>query len=111
MSNLIKSTVFGGPRHSAASFAVSGSEQKQRIADRALSERKNPQESQLATFAASTDARKMGYGALAFWMVVAALIAMRVAFLDPSRIQSASSLLGPNATSTWTKGESQSSKN
>lgn len=97
MSDRIKQGVVGGLRHAASALTVPHREQKQG--------------SQLATLAAGTDARKMGYGALAFWIVVAVLVAARVAFLDPSRIQPTSSLIGTKATSAWTMAESPSPKN
>jgi hypothetical protein len=97
MSDRIKQGVIGGLRHAATALTVPHREQKQG--------------SQLATLAAGTDARKMGYGALAFWIVVAVLVAARVAFLDPSRIQPTSSLFGTKATSAWTMAESPSPKN
>jgi hypothetical protein len=53
----------------------------------------------------------MGYGALAFWIVVAVLVAARIAFLDSSRIQPTSMLFGAKATSAWTTGEHPSPKN
>jgi hypothetical protein len=110
ISNPIEPTVFDGLPHSAPSLAVPQREQQQGIADRPLSERKNAQGSQLAALAATTGAGKMGHGALAFWIVVAVLIAARVAFLDPSRIASTSSLFAKSA-SAWTTGEGRSPKN
>jgi hypothetical protein len=41
------------------------------------------------TIDSAKDSRGLWYGALAFWIVVACIIAARVAFLDPSRIQPA----------------------
>ena len=72
---------------------------------------RNQQESQLAAFAATRGAGKIGYGALAFWIVVAALVAARIAFLDPSKIEPASSLFGAKAASAWTTGGSPSPQN
>jgi hypothetical protein len=97
MSDRIKQGVVGGLRHAATALTVPHREQKQ--------------ESQLAALAAGPDARKMRYGALAFWIVVAFLVAARVAFLDPSRIQPTPSLFGTKATSAWTTAESPSPKN
>lgn len=111
MSSPIEPTMFDELPHSAPCLAVPQREQQQGIADRPLSERKNAQGSQLAAFAATTGTGKMGYGALAFWIVVAVLIAARVAFLDPSRIASTSSLFGAKSASAWTTGESRSPKN
>ena len=111
MSHRIKPTVFGRLLHSMSFLAVPHRERQQGIAERRLSARKSPQGSQLAALAATTDAGKMGYGVLAFWIVVAVLVAARVAFLDPSRIQPTSSLFGAKATSAWTAGESPSPKN
>jgi len=39
------------------------------------------------TIDSTNDRRGLWYGAALFWIVVACLIAARVAFLDPSRIQ------------------------
>jgi hypothetical protein len=41
------------------------------------------------TIDSAKDRRGLWYGALVFWIVVACIIAARVAFLDPSRIQPA----------------------
>ena len=41
------------------------------------------------TIDSAHDRRGLWYGALAFWIVVACIIAARVAFLDPSRIHPA----------------------
>jgi hypothetical protein len=110
MSNPIGPTVFDGLADPAPSLAVPQREQQQGIADRRLPERKNAQGSQLAALAATTGAGKIGYGALAFWIVVAVLIAARVAFLDTSRIASTSSLFGAKSVSAWTTGEGRSPK-
>jgi len=101
MRNFGKPTVFGGLLHSASSLAVPPLEQQQAIAEDA-------HKSQLAAFAATTGAGKIGYGILTFWIVVAVLVAARVAFLDPSKIKSNSSLPGAKATSAWNAGESPS---
>jgi hypothetical protein len=39
------------------------------------------------TIDSTNDRRGLWYGAALFWIVVAGLIAARIAFLDPSRIQ------------------------
>jgi hypothetical protein len=39
------------------------------------------------TIDSTKDRRSLWYGAALFWIVVACLIAARIAFLDPSRIQ------------------------
>lgn len=39
------------------------------------------------TIDSTNDRRGLWYGAALFWIVVACLIAARIAFLDPSRIQ------------------------
>jgi hypothetical protein len=39
------------------------------------------------TIGSTNDRRGLWYGAALFWIVVACLIAARIAFLDPSRIQ------------------------
>jgi hypothetical protein len=41
------------------------------------------------TIDSAKDRRGLWYGALLFWIVVACIIAARVAFLDPSRVQPA----------------------
>jgi hypothetical protein len=41
------------------------------------------------TIDSAKDRRGLWYGVIAFWIVVACIIAARVAFLDPSRIQPA----------------------
>ena len=41
------------------------------------------------TLDSTNDRRGLWYGAALFWIVVACLIAARIAFLDPSRIQPA----------------------
>jgi hypothetical protein len=41
------------------------------------------------TIDSAKDRRGLWYGALVFWIVVACIIAARVAFLDPSRIHAA----------------------
>jgi hypothetical protein len=97
MSHRIKPSTSSRPRHSAPILAVQHREQQQG--------------SQLAALAAATGAGKIGYGALAFWLVVAVLVAARVAFLDPTKIDSTSSLLGTKATSAWNTGESRSPRN
>lgn len=101
MRNLVKPTVFGGTLHSAPSLAVPQLEQQQAITATA-------RESQLAAFDATTGAGKVGYGVPIFWIVVAVLAAARVAFLDPNKIKSNSSLPGAKATSAWNAGESPS---
>ena len=102
MSNLFEPTVAGGQLHPAPSLAAPLREQPQGNSE-------NSQGSQLAAFAATTGAGKLGYGALAFWIVVAVLLVARIAFLDPS--EPTSSLFGAKATSGWTTGESPAAKN
>ncbi len=97
MSDEIKQGVHGRMRHSAPGFAVPVREQQHA--------------SELAAFAGSTDSRKLGYGALAFWTVIAILVAARIAFLDPNRIQPTSSLLGTKATAVWIADQGSSTKN
>lgn len=46
----------------------------------------------------TNDKRAIWYGAAVFWIVVACIIAARVAFLDPSRIQPATSLSATHST-------------
>jgi|SRR6266850_419583 len=104
MSSLIKPSAYDGQLHPAPSLAAPPREQPQGISE-------SSQGSQLAAFAATTSAGKLGYGALAFWIVVAVLLAARIAFLDPSKVEPTSSLLGVKATSAWTNGESPAAKN
>ena len=96
MSDEIKQGVHGRMRHSAPGFAVPVREQQHA--------------SELAAFAGSTDSRKPGYGALAFWTVIAILVAARIAF--PTRKdQPTSSLLGTKATAVWIADQGSSTKN
>jgi hypothetical protein len=44
------------------------------------------------------DRRGLWYGALVFWIVVACIIAARVAFLDPGRTQRATALSATHST-------------
>lgn len=57
-------------------------------------------DSELAALAGSTDARKLGYGALAFWIVVAVLVAARIAFLEPGTIKATSALPGTKVSAS-----------
>jgi hypothetical protein len=50
------------------------------------------------TIDSSNDRRGLWFGAVLFWIVVASIIAARVAFLDPSRIQPATALSAPHST-------------
>ena len=81
-----------GPLPSANFPAASPREHGEESAGRRQPESLNT--SWLAAFSATRDAARMGYGAWAFWIVVAALVAARIAFLEPSRIESRSSLSG-----------------
>jgi hypothetical protein len=81
-----------GPLPSAPSPAASPREHGEESAGRPQPETLNT--SRLAAFSATRDAARIGYGALAFWVVVAALVAARIAFLEPARIESRSSLSG-----------------
>ena len=99
MRNHVKPAVFGGLLHAVPSLAVPPLERPQAIAE-------NARESELAAFAATTGAGKMSYGILAFWIVVAILVAARVAFLDPSKIWSNPPLLATKATAAWNASES-----
>jgi hypothetical protein len=103
MSHVIEPIVCGGLLHSASS-TVPHREQPQGVASRQPSERKNPHRPGRIGYRAF-------YGALAFWIVVAVLVAARVAFLDPSAIQPTASLFGTQAASTSTTSESASQKN
>jgi hypothetical protein len=50
------------------------------------------------TIDSSNDRRGLWYGAALFWIVVACIIAARVAFLDLSKIQPATALSAPHPT-------------
>ena len=50
------------------------------------------------TIDSTNDRRGLWYGAALFWIVVICLIAARIAFLDPSRIQPATALSAPHST-------------
>jgi hypothetical protein len=104
MSNVIKPTAYDGQLHPAPTLAAPSREQPQGFSE-------SSQGSQLAAFAATTGAGKLGYGALAFWIVVAVLLAARIVFLDPSKVEPTSSLFGAKATSSWTTVESPAAKN
>lgn len=93
----IEPTTFRGLPHSAAALAVPHSERPQEMP---ASEHRSAQGSQLAELAASTSSGKVAYGVLAFWIVVAFLLAARIVFLEPSKIESTSSLSGTTASSS-----------
>ena len=95
----IEPTDFRGLPHSAATLAVPHSERPQEVLTHRQPGHRNAQASQLAELAASTRGGKIGYGVLAFWIIVAGLLAARIVFLDPSKIESTSSLFGPTAPS------------
>jgi hypothetical protein len=96
---IIEPTAFRGLPHSAAVLAVPHSERPQGVLAHSTSAQRDTQASQLAELAASTRAGRFGYGVFAFWIVVAALLAARIVFLDPSKIESTSSLFGTPAPS------------
>ena len=50
------------------------------------------------TIGSANDRRGLWYGAALFWIVVACIIAARIAFLDPSRMQPATALSVPHST-------------
>jgi hypothetical protein len=50
------------------------------------------------TIGSTKDRRGLWYGAALFWIVVACLIAARVAFLDPGRIQPATAQSATHST-------------
>ena len=50
------------------------------------------------TIGSTNDRRGLWYGAALFWIVVACLIAARIAFLDPSRIQPATAQSATHST-------------
>jgi hypothetical protein len=95
----IKPAAVRGLPHSAATLAVPHRERPQEVLTRGQPGHRHAQASQLAELAASTRGGKIGYGVLAFWIIVAGLLAARIAFLDPSKIDSTSSLFGPTAPS------------
>ena len=99
MRNHIEPAVFGALLHATPSLAAPPLEQQE-----------TARQSELGALAASTGAGKMSYGILAFWIVVAVLVAARVAFLDPSKIRSNSSLLATKAPAAWTASESASAE-
>jgi hypothetical protein len=50
------------------------------------------------TIDSTNDRRGLWYGAALFWIVVACIIAARIAFLDPTKIQPATALSAPHST-------------
>ena len=50
------------------------------------------------TIGSTNDRRGLWYGAALFWIVVACLIAARIAFLDPSRVQPATAQSATHST-------------
>jgi hypothetical protein len=63
------------------------------------------------TINSAKDRRGLWYGAVVFWIVVACIIAARVAFLDPSKIQPATALSAPHSTlAGGASGASQDAK-
>jgi hypothetical protein len=50
------------------------------------------------TIDSTNDRRGLWYGAALFWIVVACIIAARVVFLDPNKIQPATALSAPHST-------------
>jgi hypothetical protein len=50
------------------------------------------------TIGSTSDRRSLWFGAALFWIVVAGLIAARIAFLDPSRIQPATAQSATHST-------------
>jgi hypothetical protein len=97
IQTFIEPTAFRGLPHSAATLTVPHSERAQEVP---VHGRSGAQASQLAELAAATRTGKIGYGVLAFWVVVALLLAARIVFLDPGKIESTSSLFGMTAPST-----------
>jgi hypothetical protein len=99
MRNHINPAVFGALLHATPSLAALPLEQQE-----------TARQSELAALAATTGAGKTRYGILAFWIVVAILVAARVAFLDPSKIWSNPPLLATKATAAWNASESASAE-
>jgi hypothetical protein len=50
------------------------------------------------TIGSTNDRRGLWYGAALFWIVVACIIAARIAFVDPGRIQPATALSATHST-------------
>jgi hypothetical protein len=100
MRNPIKPSFPGGPLSLAPFLSVPPHEHGGKFAARRLPETRDVrdrEESRRAASGATRDAAKTGYGVLAFWIVVAALTAARIAFLEPGRIEPTSSLFGTTA--------------
>ena len=49
------------------------------------------------TIGSTNDRRGLWYGAALFWIVVACIIAARIAFVDPGKIQPATALSAPHS--------------
>jgi hypothetical protein len=62
------------------------------------------------TIDSSKDRRGLWYGAALFWVVVASIIAARVAFLDPSKIQPATAQSAPHSTLAGASSASHDTK-
>jgi hypothetical protein len=50
------------------------------------------------TIGSTNERRSIWYGAALFWIVVACIIAARIAFVDPTKIQPATALSAPHST-------------
>jgi hypothetical protein len=59
------------------------------------------------TIDSTNDKRGLWYGAVVFWIVVAGIIAARIAFLDPSRNQPATAQSATHSTLAGTSSASQ----
>ena len=62
------------------------------------------------TIASTNDRRGLWYGAALFWIVVASIIAARVAFLDPSKIQPATAQSATHSTLAGASNASHDTK-
>jgi len=58
----------------------------------------------------ATDKRGLWYGALLFWIVVACIIAARIAFLDPGRISQSTAQSAMHSTLTGASSVSHDTK-
>lgn len=104
MRNSIKPSFVGGPLSLAPLLSTPPHEQGAEFAARRRPETRDVQDikpSRWTASGAAQGATRTGYGVLAFWIVVAALMAARIVFLEPGRIEPTSSLFGATAQSGW----------
>jgi hypothetical protein len=62
------------------------------------------------TIDSTNDRRGLWYGAALFWIVVACIIAARIAFLDPSRVQPATAQSATHSTLAGASSASHDTK-